>query len=131
RTASKTTGVVAVSMSWSGSEPGPLGDQGGADSGTFVTPAGHVGGSGLTGGVTFLAATGDWGAYDHSGTTFSPQYPATSPNVVAVGGTKLTINGTSYGGEVAWGYGTSSGSSGGGGGGISNYETQPAYQSGL
>ncbi len=36
-------------------------------------------------GVTFVASTGDYGAAD-------PEYPAFSPNVVAVGGTSLTLN---------------------------------------
>jgi hypothetical protein len=35
-------------------------------------------------GVTFLSATGDHGQ--------DALYPATSPNVVAVGGTQLTVN---------------------------------------
>ena len=61
----------------------------------------------------------------------SPQYPACSPYVVAVGGTKLYTNGNSYGSETAWGNGTSSGTAEGGGGGISGYESQPSYQSGV
>jgi uncharacterized repeat protein (TIGR03803 family) len=71
----------------------------------FTTPSGHQG-------VTFLAAAGDEG---------SPGvYPAFSPNVVAVGGTALTINANdSYGGEIAWSDS---------GGGISQYEAEPAYQ---
>ena len=44
----------------------------------LTTPAGHQG-------VTFVASTGDYGAAD-------PEYPAFSPNVVAVGGTSLTLN---------------------------------------
>ena len=64
--------------------------------------------------MTFLASTGDSGA--------PAKYPAYSPNVVAVGGTSLTINSDgSYGGESAWS---------GGGGGISVYESQPSYQTG-
>ena len=38
-----------------------------------------------TPGVTFVASTGDYGAAD-------PEYPAFSPNVLAVGGTSLTLN---------------------------------------
>jgi subtilase family serine protease len=52
------SGVVTVSMSWGGSEfP--------AESyydDTLTTPAGHVGGSGLLGGVTFVTSSGDSGA---------------------------------------------------------------------
>ena len=49
-------------------------------------------------GVTFVASTGDYGAAD-------PEYPAFSPNVVAVGGTSLTLNAdNSYNSETGWGY---------------------------
>ena len=49
-------------------------------------------------GVTFVASTGDYGAAD-------PEYPAFSPNVVAVGGTSLTLNADdSYNSETGWGY---------------------------
>lgn len=67
-------------------------------------------------GVTYVAASGDLG--------LPPEYPAASPNVLAVGGTSLTLadaTGT-YGSETAW---SSSN------GGWSSYETQPAYQSAL
>jgi hypothetical protein len=102
-TAANYPGVSVVSMSWGG--PEFSGEQG-YDS-TFLTPGGHQG-------VTFLAATGDTGG--------PGQYPAYSPNVVAVGGTTLTINSDgSYGGETGWS---------GSGGGISQYESQPAYQKG-
>ena len=53
-----------------------------------------------------------------------------SPNVLAVGGTTLTLNGNNYGGEIGWGSGQQSGTFGGGGGGISQFESQPTYQQG-
>jgi hypothetical protein len=85
----------------------------------LTTPAGHQG-------VTFVASTGDYGAN-------VPQYPAFSPNVVAVGGTSLYLNGdNSYAGESAWGgMNNSSGTFLGGGGGVSLYEAEPAYQTGV
>jgi outer membrane protein assembly factor BamB len=51
-------------------------------------------------------------------------YPATSPNVLAVGGTDLYISDVAgdYQSEMGWS---------GSGGGISQYEPQPPYQSGL
>jgi autotransporter-associated beta strand protein len=139
QTAANTSGVVVVSMSWSGSESS---GESGEDSTYFVTPSGHLGGSAtmggtdLAGGVTFLAAAGDSGAYAFDTSSISPQYPASSPNVIAVGGTTLTVNENnsseySYGGETSWGNNTSSGSEGGGGGGVSQYESQPSYQSGV
>ena len=99
----------------------------------------------LAGGVTFLAATGDTGAYASGTTTITPQYPASSPNVMAVGGTVLTVNQStageySYYSETSWGNGASSGipaDGGGGGGGISGVtninpaESQPSYQAGV
>ena len=135
QTAANTSGVVAISMSWSGSEfSGETAD----DSTYFATPSGHVGGAaslggaGLVGGITFLAATGDNGAYAQDTSTITPQYPACSPNVIAVGGTSLTVGADdSYGSETSWGNGTHSGTKGGGGGGISVYESQPSYQSGV
>jgi hypothetical protein len=102
-TAAATPGVSVVSMSWSGGE---FSSEASADS-VFTTPSGH-------GGVTFLASTGDSG---------SPSgYPALSPNVVAVGGTTLSIDTSgNYLGESAWADS---------GGGISAFELQPSYQVG-
>ena len=74
----------------------------------FTTPAGHPG-------VTFVASTGDAGA--------PGLYPAFSPNVLAVGGTTLTLQGDgSYGGETGWSSG---------GGGISAFEGEPSYEAGV
>ena len=104
-TAAKLPGVSVVSMSFGGSE----------DSATdptinpiFTTPAGHTG-------VTFLASTGDTGK--------PGGYPAYSPNVLAVGGTSLFLNGdNSYSSEAGWD---------GSGGGVSTFEPKPAYQAAL
>jgi subtilase family serine protease len=83
----------------------------------FTTPGNNV---------AFTFSTGDYGA--------PPQYPASSPNVVAVGGSSLytlTLKGA-YGSEIGWtlgsdtsiGYPTAASS-----GGPSLYESTPAYQS--
>ncbi|HET9645659.1 MAG TPA: S53 family peptidase, partial [Burkholderiaceae bacterium] len=64
-------------------------------------------------GMTYLAATGDNGA--------EVSWPAVSPNVLAVGGTTLSYNGTATRGETAWS---------GSGGGISAYVSAPLYQAG-
>lgn len=104
-------GVVAVSMSWGADE---FSGENWYD-GYFTTPAGHVGGSGRAGGVTFLASSGDSGAW------YGPEWPSISPNVVAVGGTHLTLTAAgNYGGETGWN---------GSGGGYSWYEGEPGYQS--
>jgi subtilase family serine protease len=84
-------GVVAVSMSFGSSETSNEASQ--YDS-IFTSPSGK--------GVTFLAATGDDGE--------PSEYPAYSPNVVAVGGTVLSVppgGGTNFTGaytsETGWG----------------------------
>jgi len=103
-TAASLPGVSVVSMSWGSSEFS--GEQ--FFDGDFTTPSGHPG-------VTFVASTGDDGA--------PGDYPAYSPNVVAVGGTSLYLsrNGT-YNFETGWS---------GSGGGKSAYETEPVYQAGV
>jgi subtilase family serine protease len=91
--------VKAVSMSWGGNEFSTE-----ASYDLYFTAAG----------ITFFASSGDGGA--------GVIWPASSPNVVAVGGTTLSIgsNGTVTS-ETAWS---------GSGGGISAYEARPAYQTG-
>ncbi len=90
--------VVAVSMSWGGSE-----FLGQSSFNSYFT-SNH--------GVVFFASTGDSGA--------GVIWPSTSTNVVAVGGTTLTLNpdGT-VGSETGWV---------GSGGGLSAYEAEPQYQ---
>jgi kumamolisin len=76
-------------------------------------------------GITVLAASGDYGS-ESGGTpgVFSVNYPASSPNVVAVGGTTLTYNTSTYAriSEI-----TSNSS----GGGMSTIFSVPIWQSGL
>jgi subtilase family serine protease len=100
RYAASQPGVSVVSMSfgWPQSASESSLDH------TFTTPAGHAG-------VTFVAASGDNGTL---------VYPAASPNVIAVGGTSLTLDSSgNYLGETAWN---------GSGGGLSPYESEPNYQ---
>lgn len=103
RFARSAPGVVAVSMSWGQGEY--LGET--ADDVTFTTPAGHPP-------VSFFAASGDRGA--------PGIYPAMSPNVVAIGGTSLTLGKGGVAVESAWGRS---------GGGVSAYEARPNYQAGV
>jgi hypothetical protein len=116
-TAARQPSVSVVSMSWGFPEGQTVLAQ---DEATydpyFTTPAGHQG-------VTFVASTGDYGAA-------VPMYPAMSANVVAVGGTSLTLNAdNSYNSETGWGsYSTTLGVYLGSGGGLSQYEGEPAYQ---
>jgi hypothetical protein len=62
-------------------------------------------------GMAYLAATGDWGS--------GVMWPSVSSRVLAVGGTRLTFNGSGARSEVGW---SSTG------GGISAYVGTPAYQ---
>jgi hypothetical protein len=96
--------VTAVSMSF-----GSLEFSGETSFDTdFTTPAGRAG-------VSFIAASGDNGA--------PGIYPALSPNVLAVGGTTLSVDSAgNVQGETAWS---------GSGGGNSSFEPQPAYQNGV
>ncbi len=98
-----TVGVSVVSMSWGQSE---FPNEAAYDS-YFTTVPGHVG-------TTFIAAAGD-----------SPgvEWPASSPNVIGVGGTTLNTTASgAYISETAW---TDSG------GGYSLYEPEPVYQYGV
>ena len=111
--AASLPGVSVVTMSWGGPEsPSETGSNS-----YFTTPANHQG-------VTFLAAAGD-SSYG--------LYPAFSPNVIAVGGTTLTLNSTNgIQSETAWSTGSDSWAPGDGtGGGTSSFEPEPAYQDGF
>ncbi|MGO9919796.1 MAG: S8 family serine peptidase [Isosphaeraceae bacterium] len=115
-TAASQPGVSVVSMSWGFPEGQTVlaADEAAYDSVMSVP------------GVTFVASTGDYGAAD-------PEYPAFSPNVVAVGGASLTLNSDgAYNGETGWGYySNAAGAFIGSGSGISLYEPEPAYQQGV
>lgn len=95
-----THGAQVVSNSWGGSEF--------SSEASYDTNFEHAG-------VVYVASAGDSGG--------AVEWPAVSPDVMGVGGTTLTINGSggsySYGGETAW---SSSG------GGLSTYEARPAFQ---
>jgi len=132
--ARQQTGVSVVSMSWggaarSGLEPGSSvvsmsfgapGDELPGESNYdsyFTTPAAHNG-------VTFVASAGDHGA--------PGIYPAFSPNVLAVGGTSLYLNGNNYSGETVWNSGyDNQGVFWATGGGLSSEESRPGYQNGV
>lgn len=92
-------GATVVSNSWGGSE--------------FSTESSYNSHFNHTG-ITYLASSGDNGS--------GSSWPASSPNVVAVGGTTLNLTSAGqYGSESAWS---------GSGGATSTYESRPSYQSG-
>jgi subtilase family serine protease len=93
-------GASVVSMSWGGDE--------------FTTEHNYDSHFAINN-VTFTVSSGDSG--------FGAQWPASSPSVVAVGGTKLSVDSSgNYISESAWT---------GSGGGLSRYELEPSYQSGF
>lgn len=86
-------------------------------------------------GWTLVAASGDGGATADCAHA-SVSYPASDPDVVAAGGTLLSLRaGPAYLNEGGWTGGTTAGScstnNGGSGGGISAYFSTPPYQAGL
>jgi hypothetical protein len=102
--ARNAAGVSVVSMSWGASE---FSGETSYDS-NFIAPAGHTG-------ETFVAASGD------DGTLSGPEWPSVSPDVLAVGGTTLTIGANgAISSETAWSDST---------GGLSQLEAEPTYQS--
>ena len=101
-----TLGAKFVSLSWGGPESG---SEASYDS-TYFKPSG----------VVYTASTGD-SAYQ-AGVI----YPATSPNVVAVGGTALTTSTNSRGwAETVWKNSSTQGT----GSGCSSDEAKPSWQS--
>ncbi len=102
-------GATEVSMSWDGPE---FSTETTAYDSYFDAKSTSTGAP-----ILYTASAGDSGS--------GALYPATSPNVIAVGGTTLNgCSGTScahFSGETAWS---------GSGGGVSAYEKIPAYQSG-
>jgi len=97
--ARKQPGVVAISMSW-----------GGAEFPEEVNLDSHF--TSQNNKITFFASAGD------SGT--EANWPAASPNVVAVGGTSASLSDRgNLLAETAWE---------GSGGGLSNFEAEPNYQ---
>jgi hypothetical protein len=110
--AASAPGVSVVSMSFGGSEASLTQSEVAAFDQTFTTPTGHPG-------VTFLASSGDQGAFPSNG-PLAIEFPSASPNVVSVGGTTINtdFNGNPIG-ESAWT---------GSGGGVSALETQTAAQ---
>jgi kumamolisin len=76
-------------------------------------------------GVTITVAAGDNGSTD-GGTGNNVDFPASSPHVLACGGTKLVASGSTITSEVVWNeLGNNEGATGGG---VSNVFAQPTWQ---
>jgi len=113
-----TMGAAAISNSWGGPEPG-------SESGAFNHP-----------GVVIAAASGDFGYLnwdvpaEEEWARGYADYPAASPNVVAVGGTRLALKeGTNeWKEESVWNDGAPTGGHGAAGGGCSERFTAQPWQ---
>jgi kumamolisin len=77
-------------------------------------------------GITITVASGDNGSTD-GGTGNNVDFPASSPHVLACGGTKLVGSGSSISSEVVWNEQASG--EGASGGGVSNVFPLPGWQS--
>jgi kumamolisin len=75
-------------------------------------------------GITITVASGDDGSSDGASGN-NVDFPASSPHVLACGGTKLESSGSKITSEVVWNDGTSGGASGGG---VSTYFSLPTWQ---
>jgi kumamolisin len=80
-------------------------------------------------GITVCAASGDNGSSDGvADGSDHVDFPASSPFVLACGGTRLNASGGSISSEVVWNDGAGNGASGGG---VSSYFALPTWQTGL
>jgi subtilase family serine protease len=128
--AAGTSSDKQISSSWGGCESSSL------DS--WTQSAENIFKSAASTGHTFFFSSGDNGSSCDIGTTTSnlqdpyPDYPASSPNVTSVGGTRFNATvGSTWPGEAAWAYCStcSSGEPEGSGGGYSTLFNRPSWQS--
>ncbi len=120
----QTNNARVLNMSWGGGE---LASFGTAEMGAYHNVFNQMVGQGWT----IVVASGDQGATADC-ETVSVSYPASDPDVVAVGGTNLSTSQGQFNYEHAWSWsGTPDGCSqndGGSGGGCSTYFAAPGYQ---
>ncbi len=106
----ESRGATEISNSWGGSELGATPEE--DDASPFNHP-----------GTVITASSGDSGYLGWGAGESSVEYPAASPHVVAVGGTRLSLGaGGTWSGETVWN------GDGAGGGGCSTIFESPAWQ---
>lgn len=120
-TAAERDGLTAVSISWGACEP--------ETAPSLITALESSLARMVAAGATVTAASGDAGAYgcatdDQRDDRLATDYPASSPHVLAIGGTSLRRRGDDWS-ETAWSQGSS-----GSGGGLSARFPRPAFQDG-
>ena len=89
---------------------------------SLMTSADNAFAQGAAEGIGWFAASGDTGSDDCGDGTSGVDFPASDPNITGVGGTTLTVNNGTYGGETGWN---------GSGGGTSTVFNNPSYQQGV
>jgi len=102
----KVAALRAISNSWGSTEPSSNSSNSGYDS--ALKSAGAKG-------VVVSVSSGDSGSSEI-------EYPCVSPYALCVGGTSITVSGTTITSEVAWAYS---------GGGVSTIYPKPSWQSSL
>ena len=117
--------IHVVSNSWGGADITSLSDPFASSTDQSLEQAVAVG-------TTFFFSTGDWGSDLSSSTPRQAQYPASSPYVMAVGGTTLQTDGSDhFQGETVWSTcGAAGNCSGmqGAGAGCSAFYAQPVWE---
>jgi kumamolisin len=117
----KTNRPSVISISWGSAEANWTGQSMTAMDDAFQAAA--------TLGVTICAASGDSGSSD--GVTDGADhvdFPASSPYVLACGGTSLQASNNAISSEVVWNNGADGGA---GGGGVSSFFPVPSWQAGI
>lgn len=110
-----------ISISWGSPEDGATGQ--------FLKGLNEIFQDAAAMGVTVCCETGDYGSSDEDAQSRDGQphveFPASSPFVLACGGTRLIGSGKTIRSEVVWNEGDNGGA---GGGGVSNKFSRPPYQ---
>jgi kumamolisin len=96
---------TVISISWGGPESGWTSSQ--------LTAIDNACQSAAAMGLTITVAAGDDGSSDGA-TGNNVDFPASSPHVLACGGTKITVKGSAIEKEVVWNDGSEGGATGGG-----------------
>jgi kumamolisin len=123
-----TQGNRQITNSWGGCEADTASD-------AWTKSAENIFAANAATGHSYFFSSGDSGSWCdpyNTGTGIDPwpNYPASSPNVTSVGGTRFSRPiGTTWPGEVAWTYCASCGPEGSGGG-YSRIFTRPSWQTG-
>ena len=116
-----TNNPSVISISWGGPES--------SWTSQFLTSFDQVAQEGAALGVTITVAAGDDGSSDGADDgSNNVDFPASSPNVLACGGTSLVSTNGVISSETVWNDGSEGGATGGG---FSTVFAQPAYQSSL